>query len=199
MFTGLVEEAGRVEQLKIDGKTARLTVRCASVHEGAKLGDSVAINGCCLTVVAIEGRRLTFEAIPETLDKTNLGSLVQEDRVNLERPVLVGSRLGGHIVQGHIDGVGVVIDIIAEENAIVLWIEAPSELRRYIVKKGSIAVDGVSLTVADVEGSQFSIWTIPHTREITTLGDRILGDRVNLECDLIGKYVESLVGAHAGT
>lgn len=193
MFTGLVEESGTVVAITREGHTARLTVRAPKVHEGAQLGDSVAINGCCLTVVAIEDEQLAFEAVPETLARTNLGELHPGDRVNLERPLAVGARLGGHFVQGHVDGVGTVRAIQPEENAVVIEITVPAALRRYIIEKGSITVDGVSLTVAEVRPESFTVWTIPHTREITTLGERKVGDPVNLECDLLGKYVERLL------
>jgi riboflavin synthase len=197
MFTGLVEESGTVVEITQEGRTARLTVQAPMVHEGTRLGDSVAINGCCLTVVALEGDRLTFEAVPETLARTNLGELRPGDRVNLERPLAVGARLGGHFVQGHIDGVGTILAVQPEENAVVFEIGAPPELRRYIVQKGSVTVDGVSLTVAEVRPESFTVWTIPHTREITTFGHRKVGDRVNLECDLLGKYIERLLAERA--
>lgn len=193
MFTGLVEEMGVVEAIEHGERSARLTVTAPTVHQGANLGDSIAVNGCCLTVVAHAGNRLTFDAIPETLARTNLGALQPGDAVNLERPLAVGARLGGHFVQGHIDGVGQVRTVTPEENAVVLEIEMPPALRRYFVEKGSVTVDGVSLTVAEVRPETFTVWTIPHTREITTLGRRSVGDRVNLECDLLGKYIERLL------
>lgn len=193
MFTGLVEEAGTVIEIVQEGHTARLTVSAPLVHSGAQLGDSIAVNGCCLTVVRIEGDHLTFDAVPETLARTDLGCLKAGEAVNLERPLSVGARLGGHFVQGHIDGVGELLAIIPEENAVVMEIGVPPALRRYIVEKGSIAVDGVSLTVAEVRPASFTIWTIPHTRAVTTLGRRIVGDLVNLECDLLGKYIERLL------
>ena len=193
MFTGLVEESGTVIASEVEGHTARLTVRAPTVHVGAKPGDSIAVNGCCLTVVGSNGDRLTFDAVPETLARTNLGGLKPGDRVNLERPLEVGARLGGHFVQGHIDGVGTVLAVRPEENAVVMEIGVPLPLRRYLVEKGSITVDGVSLTVAEVTPESFTIWTIPHTRAITTLGQRVVGDPVNLECDLLGKYVERLM------
>jgi riboflavin synthase len=198
MFTGLVEESGTVLECTLDGQTARLTISAPLCSVGAQIGDSLAINGCCLTMVAQEGERLTFEAIPETLARTNLGSLRPGDAVNLERPLSVGARLGGHFVQGHIDGVGTVLAVRPEENAVVMEIGAPPELRRYIVTKGSITVDGVSLTVAAVGQESFTVWTIPHTRAVTTLGRRNVGDRVNLECDLLGRYIERLLEERGG-
>jgi riboflavin synthase len=197
MFTGLVEEAGVVTAIEQVGHTATLTVRATIVHEDARLGDSIAINGCCLTVIANRDAHLTFEAVPETMARTNLGELVPGARVNLERSMAAGARLGGHFVQGHIDGVGTVVAITPEENAVVMEISMPPELRRYFVEKGSVAVDGVSLTVARVFGDTFTVWTIPHTRAITNLGDRVVGDHVNLECDLLGKYIERLLEARA--
>ena len=199
MFTGLVEETGRVIEIVHGGRSAQLTVQAPTVHLGARSGDSIAVNGCCLTVIAHEGDWLTFDAIPETLDRTNLGALMAGDRVNLERPLAVGARIGGHFVQGHIDGVGTVKSVTPEDNAVVVEIEVPFALRRYFVEKGSVAVDGVSLTVAAVYETTFTVWTIPHTREITTLGDRQVGDRVNLECDLLGKYIERLMESRLPT
>ncbi len=193
MFTGLVEATGTLLAVTHGERSARLTVQAPVVSEDAKLGDSIAINGCCLTVVAREGERLTFDAVPETLARTNLGALTPGSHVNLERPLAVGARLGGHFVQGHIDGVGIVRDVVPEENAVVIEIEVPAVLRKYFVEKGSVTVDGVSLTVAEVRADSFTVWTIPHTREITTLGLRVPGDRVNLECDLLGKYIERLL------
>lgn len=195
MFTGLVEERGIVVDILHGERSARLTVQAPTVHCDARLGDSIAVNGCCLTVIALWQDQLTFDAVPETLNRTNLGALKPGDFVNLERPLAVGARLGGHFVQGHIDGVGQVHAIVSEENAVVMEIEVPADLRRYFVTKGSVTVDGVSLTVAEVRPETFTVWTIPHTREITTLGQRKIGDYVNLECDLLGKYIERLLEA----
>jgi riboflavin synthase len=195
MFTGLVEETGTVVDITHGERSARLTVQAPAVHQDAHVGDSIAVNGCCLTVIAHVGDHLTFDAVPETLDRTNLGGLAPGARVNLERPLAVGARLGGHFVQGHIDGVGIVHSLMTEENAVVIEIETPPALRRYFVEKGSVTVDGVSLTVAEARSASFTVWTIPHTREITTLGERRVGDRVNLECDLLGKYIERLLEA----
>lgn len=193
MFTGLVEECGSLLRSEIEGKSGRLTVQCELVNQGAKPGDSIAVNGCCLTVIHNNDRELTFDAVPETLSRTNLGSLTAGDPVNLERPLAVGDRLGGHFVQGHIDGVGTVISLQENENAVVIEISVPERLRRYLVEKGSVTVDGVSLTVAEVREASFSVWTIPHTRNITNIGFLKPGDEVNLECDILGKYIESLL------
>ena len=193
MFTGLVEEAGVVTECLVQARTAKITLEAQFVHLDAKLGDSVAVNGCCLTVVEIIGNRLTFDAVPETLARTNLGGLKPGSRVNLERPLQVGSRLGGHFVQGHIDGTGSVISVTPEENAVIVEIGIPAQLRRYFIEKGSITVDGVSLTVAEVRPDSFTFWMIPHTRDVTNLSELRAGDSVNLECDLLGKYMESLL------
>jgi riboflavin synthase len=195
MFTGLVEEAGAAVRCLREARSTRLTVDTTAVHSGLKLGESIAVNGCCLTVVEIDNNRLTFDVIPETLDRTNLGDLKPGDPVNLERPLAVGARLDGHFVQGHIDGVGTITAVTPAENAVIMEIEPPQQLMRYLVEKGSVAVDGVSLTVASVRPKAFTIWTIPHTRKVTTLGRREVGDRVNLECDLLGKYIERLLEA----
>ena len=193
MFTGLVEESGQVVSSETQGETARLTIAAPKTSAGANLGDSVAINGCCLTVVAINGAELAFDAVPETMRRTNLGDLQPGSTVNLERPLLPMARLGGHFVQGHIDGTGMIRAITPDQNAIIFEIEVPAPLRRYMIEKGSIAVDGISLTVASVTPDSFTVWIIPHTREVTTLKYRNVGDRVNLECDLLGKYVERLL------
>ncbi len=193
MFTGLVEEAGVVTECLVESHTAKITLEAQLVHLDAKLGDSVAVNGCCLTIVEILGNRLTFDAVPETLARTNLGGLKPGGRVNLERPLQVGSRLGGHFVQGHIDGKGSVISVTPEENAVIIEIGIPVQLRRYLIEKGSITVDGVSLTVAEVRPDSFTFWMIPHTRDVTILSELQAGDSVNLECDLLGKYMESLL------
>lgn len=195
MFTGLVEEMGTVKEIACEAHSARVILSAPLVHRGARLGDSLAVNGCCLTVVETDGDRLSFDAVPETLNRTNLGELKPGDPVNLERPLAVGARLGGHFVQGHIDGVGEVQALTPEENAVVMEIAAPAPLRRYLVEKGSVTLDGVSLTVASVLPEGFTVWIIPHTRAVTTLGRRAVGDRVNLECDLLGKYIERLLQA----
>jgi riboflavin synthase len=193
MFTGIVEEMGTVVANVMGERSARLTLAAPTVHEGVLIGDSIAINGCCLTVVAIEGDRLVFDAVPETLNRTSLDGLKPGDRVNLERSLAVGARLGGHFVQGHVDGVGTLLSVQPQENAVVMEFSVPPALRRYLIEKGSVTVDGVSLTIAELRPESFTVWTIPHTRAITTLGLRNVGDRVNLEADLLGKYVERLL------
>ena len=193
MFTGLVEEVGMVEACITGERSGSLAVQVVSIHEDTRLGDSIAVNGCCLTVIAQDGDLLTFDVVPETFVRTNLGGLKPGDAVNLERPLAANGRLGGHFVQGHIDGVGAVLAIQPEENAVIMEISVPVGLRRYFVEKGSVTVDGVSLTVAEVRLESFTIWTIPHTRKVTTLGCRRVGEQVNLECDLLGKYIERLL------
>jgi riboflavin synthase len=196
MFTGIVEESGRVAAVQVTPDGARLEIVAPLVAAGARVGDSVAINGVCLTATdVVEGlARLAFDAVPETLSRTNLGALRSGDRVNLERPLAVGDRLGGHIVQGHVDGVGRIAALQPEGNATRVTIAAPETLMRYVVEKGSIAVDGISLTIAGVDGEQFSVAIIPHTWEVTNLSHRRVGDPVNLEVDILAKYVERLMG-----
>ncbi|MBV8295981.1 MAG: riboflavin synthase [Acidimicrobiia bacterium] len=184
MFTGIVEELGRV-----DGRDGgRFTFGATTVLEDLKVGDSVAVNGCCLTVVETGEGWWRADAVDETLRRTNLADLNTGDAVNLERPVRLADRLGGHLVQGHVDGVGRIVSPAPD-----LRIEAPADLLRYVVAKGSITVDGCSLTVVDVFDGGFSVAVIPHTAEVTTLGRKGPGDRVNLEVDLVAKYVERLL------
>lgn len=194
MFTGLVEARGTVYEMWLAEGAARLTVEVPlHLAESARLGDSLAINGCCLTVVGIDGRRLAFDAGAETLTRTNLGELRPGDLVNLERPLAADGRLGGHFVQGHIDGTGAVERIERAGEWITMGFRVPQALARQMVPKGSVAVDGVSLTLVDVEAERFSVALIPHTLEVTTLGTRRPGDRVNIETDILGKYVEKML------
>ncbi len=193
MFTGIVEELGEIISITHGEKSARLSVKCPLVSSDASLGDSIAINGCCLTVIEIGENMLSFDAVPETLRCTNLGDLKPGDLVNLERPMMLNGRLGGHFVQGHIDGVGKIHSVVKEDNALVISIEIEKELQKYLISKGSITVDGISLTVAKLEDYGFSVWIIPHTSHVTTMGRRHPGDRVNIECDMLGKYIERLV------
>ncbi len=199
MFTGIVEEMGTVVTLTHGARSATLTVSSSIIHADARLGDSIAVNGCCLTVVEIADSHLTFEAVPETLARTNLGTLQPGDKINLERSLAVGGRLGGHFVQGHIDGLGEILALTLDDNALIFEISVPEHLRRYCVEKGSVAVDGVSLTIASVLPHGFTLWTIPHTRAVTTLGIREAGDSVNIECDLLGKYIERLIAERPRT
>ncbi len=189
MFTGLVREVGTVVSMD-DG---RLTLAASSTAAGAQLGDSIAIDGVCLTVVACVGATLGFDAVPETLARTTLGNLNHGSRVNLEPALRAGEALGGHYVQGHVDGVGSVRSVKPEGEGKRMGFDAPAELLRYIVAKGSIAVSGISLTVAAVDDAGFEVALIPHTLAATTLGGLVAGDRVNLETDVLAKYVEKLL------
>lgn len=190
MFTGLVEVRGTIEELQQRGPGVRLLIRAGVVSEGAMLGDSIAVNGCCLTVVEIASDWLAFDAGTETLSRTNLGRLVAGSFVNLERSLRVGDRLGGHYVTGHIDATGALDERIDEGEWSKFWFRVPAALTRQMVSKGSIAIDGVSLTLVDVEAERFSVALIPHTLSVTTLGALQIGDPVNLETDLLAKYVE---------
>jgi riboflavin synthase len=190
MFTGIVEELGVVREVG----PARLAVSCRTVTEDSAIGASVAVNGTCLTVVERSEAHLAFDLSEETLRRTGLSRLAEGDPVNLERPLSLSSRLGGHLVQGHVDGVGEVVRIEADgDRGARLTVRSPAEVRRYLVEKGSVCVDGVSLTVAELDGDAFSVALIPHTLNVTTLGSARPGDPVNLEVDVIAKYVESLL------
>ena len=194
MFTGLIEGQGSVKAINPQSGTMRLTIDFPSeVFAGLAIGDSVAINGCCLTVVELSDSAAAFEAGAETLSKTNLGRLIVGHRVNLERALRADARLGGHIVQGHVDGVGEVDAIERDGDWVTMWFRLPTELLRYMVKKGSVAVDGISLTVVHVDEHRFSVALIPHTLDVTTLGQRGVGDTINIETDILAKYVERLV------
>ena len=197
MFTGIVEETGSVTGVRPTAAGIRLTVRCRVVARGLKLGDSVAVNGCCLTAVrqTKSGRDtlLRFDLLRETWERTNLQFAAVGSLVNLERSLAVGGRMGGHFVTGHVDGVGRITRWERSGADHVLDIAAPAAVRRYVVSKGSLAVDGISLTVAGVTKAGFRIWIIPHTLAVTALRERKVGDAVNLEADLLGKYVEQFV------
>ncbi|MDR3589791.1 MAG: riboflavin synthase [Negativicutes bacterium] len=193
MFTGLVEELGKVKTVVKGAMSVRLTVSARTILGDVKLGDSIAVNGTCLTVVDYSDSWFTADVMPETVDRTALAGLKAGDSVNLERTLRVGDRLGGHIVNGHVDGVGTIRSKQQRDNAIVFRIEASAEVLRYIVKKGSVAIDGISLTVVDTGPDWFTVSLIPHTASVTTLGTKGPGDPVNLENDIIGKYVEKLM------
>jgi riboflavin synthase len=193
MFTGIVEELGTVAGVEDQGDALRLTVRATTALEGTALGDSISVNGCCLTVATTERDTWTADVMQQTLDMTSLAGVAPGDRVNLERAVTAGTRLGGHLVQGHVDGVGVVVRRQPSEHWEVVEISLPAELARYVVPKGSITVDGVSLTVVDVGPESFTVSLIPETLARTTLGTRGPGDRVNLETDVIARHVEKLL------
>ncbi len=193
MFTGIVEEIGEVRR----AAAGRLFIGARRVLEGTEIGDSIAVSGVCLTVTSLEAAGFAADVMPETLRRSSLGALRPGSRVNLERALTLAGRLGGHIVSGHIDGTGRVASVREEENARVLSIEAPPALTRYVVVRGSVALDGVSLTVTATGDTSFSVSLVPHTRQATTLDERRAGDVVNVETDLIGKYVEKLLGAPA--
>ena len=190
MFTGIVQEVGEVEAVEAAPNGARIVVRMPQLAPEVAMGDSVAVAGTCLTAVELGAERIAFEAMGETLAKTTTGALAPGSRVNLEPALRPTDRMGGHVVQGHVDAVGEVVGVRMDGIARVVEIAAPPEVARYVVQKGSIAVDGVSLTVAAVTERGFEIWLIPHTCEVTTLGGAVPGDRVNLEADIYAKYVE---------
>lgn len=196
MFTGIVEEVGRLRELRRDGGSAVLDIACSVVTSDARLGDSISVNGVCLTVTSLpEQGGFTADVMGETLTRTSLGALSQDAAVNLERALAVGGRLGGHLVQGHVDGVGTVEAVEPQEHWTVLRVAVPADLRRYVVEKGSITVDGTSLTVMEVGAAHFAVGLIPHTMEATSLRDRRPGDPVNLEVDVIAKYVEQMLSS----
>lgn len=192
MFTGLVQALGTILNIVDEPPGKRLVVRQAAELGAVRLGDSIAINGCCLTLVNVSTDAWSFEAGPETLRCTNLGDLRIGRAVNLERSLAVGDPLGGHFVTGHVDAVGTVARRHEEGGWTTIWFDYPRQLARQLASKGSIAVDGVSLTLVDVEPEQFSVALIPHTLKVTTLGQRQIGDRVNIETDLLAKYVQRL-------
>lgn len=198
MFTGLVEEVGEVKEIKRSSKGALLTVKCRTVLEGTKVGDSISVNGVCLTVTEISGESLSFFVSNETLKRSNLGELRQKQFANLERALRVGDRLGGHIVQGHVDTVTKVTGIKREGESFIFSFKLPKEYSHLIVEKGSIAIDGISLTVARLNPDSFSVAVIPHTYENTNLRWKKPGNTVNLEFDLIGKYVERMLRSAPG-
>jgi riboflavin synthase len=192
MFTGIVVERGVVAE-----PPPRLRLRAPAVAADAAVGDSVAVDGCCLTVTEIDGAVLAFDAVPETLRRTNLRRLQPGDEVNLEPALRAGDRMGGHVVQGHVDAVGSLRDVAAEADAVNMTFAAPEEVLRYVIEKGSITVNGVSLTVTGFDDAGFSVSVIPHTRQVTNLGGLAPGDPVNLEADLFGKYVERMQAGRA--
>lgn len=195
MFTGIVEEVGRVQSIRREPANAVLTIAASKVLEDVHLGDSIAVCGVCLTVTSFTSNAFTADVMHETLNRSSLGTLKPGSPVNLERAMPANGRFGGHIVSGHIDGMGRITRIRPDGNAVWYTVSASPSLLRYIVEKGSIAIDGISLTVAQVTGRDFSVSIIPHTQGQTTLSARRVGDTVNLETDCIGKYVEKLLGS----
>lgn len=194
MFTGIIEEIGLVERVTKGAKSAKLRIRADAVLKGTRVGDSICTSGVCLTVTKLEGSCFEADVMAETMRRSKLGSLAPGSRVNLERAMQLYGRFGGHMVSGHIDGIGRLISVVREDNAVWLNVSAEDSLLRYVVEKGSVAIDGVSLTVAAVESSGFKVSVIPHTGRETTLLQQRAGDTVNLECDIIGKYAERLLG-----
>ncbi len=199
MFTGIVEELGTVAAVEDQGDAVRLSVRAATVLQDVRLGDSIAVNGCCLTVAAVSGDVWTADVMQETLDKTSLRGVRAGDRVNLERAATLATRLGGHLVQGHVDATGEILSRTPSEHWELVAVSLPEKLAPYLVDKGSVTVDGVSLTVVEAHDDHFTISLIPETLARTTLGSRAPGERVNLEVDVIAKHVAKLVAAYTGT
>jgi riboflavin synthase len=197
MFTGIIESLASVASIDERPPGRHLLIRAGRLVADARVGDSIAVNGCCLTVVSAQDDTLAFDAGPETLSRTNLGELKPGGQVNLERSLRMSDRLGGHFVTGHVDGTGTLLARRDEADWATLWFSFPSELRRQLVSKGSIAVDGVSLTLVDVESDRFSVALIPHTLAHTTLGKLAIGGRVNLETDLLAKYVQQQMGGRS--
>ncbi len=193
MFTGIIEEIGTVKNIQRNGSNSFIVIEAKKVLEDGHLGDSIAVNGVCLTVTKADGSIFQADVMNETLSRSSLGELRQGSKVNLERAMAANGRFGGHIVSGHIDGTGVITDIINDGIAVWYTISADAHIMRYIVEKGSIAIDGISLTVAKVTASDFSVSVIPHTAEMTILSTKTKGQTVNLENDIIGKYVEKLM------
>ena len=193
MFTGIVEETGTLRSLSRGQKSCVIRIQCSTVLEDTKIGDSIAVNGICLTVTDMDSGGFAADVMNETLSRSSLGQTRPGDPVNLERAMAANGRFGGHIVSGHIDGTGVIRDIRSDDNAVWYTVEAPPEILRYVVEKGSIAIDGISLTVARVDDRYFQVSVIPHTRAVTALSSRRVGSPVNLENDIVGKYVEKLM------
>ena len=193
MFTGIVEEIGKVTSISKGTKSARLTISADLILEDLKIGDSVAVNGICLTVVELKGKKFIADAMNETLRRSTLGGMQIGNKVNLERALAAQGRFGGHIVSGHIDGIGTIIKMKKDDIAVWYTIAVSPKLMHYIIEKGSVAVDGISLTVAATDESHFEISVIPHTREATILCEKHIGSRVNVENDLVGKYIEKFL------
>ena len=199
MFTGIIEELGVVKSIRSQSGGMRLSISAKIVLDGMKIGDSIAVSGACLTVVEFSSSVFSSDVSRETVDKTILGRIRVGDRVNLERPMRLSDRLGGHLVAGHVDGVGVIRGILKKGDSSIWTFDAPTEVMRYLIYKGSITIDGISLTVNEVQGNKFTVTIIPHTSKVTTLGFKKVGDFVNLESDLIGKYVEKFLEDKRGT
>ena len=199
MFTGIIEELGVVNTIIRGSKSMMLSIACKKIIDDVNIGESIAVDGVCLTVTKKEGSCFFVDVMPETMGATGINKLKVAGKVNIERALKLSDRLGGHIVSGHIDGTGKIIERRKEENALWITIEASSEILKYIITKGSVAIDGISLTVAEVNTQFFNVSLIPHTKMITTLGFKKVGDTVNIECDLIGKYVEKILNQDSVT
>ncbi len=193
MFTGIIEEMGSVKKIIYGSSSIKLSIECSTVIEGTVKGDSIAVNGICLTVTELGKNWFMADVMPETMRKTGLEKLKPGGKVNLERALRLADRLGGHIVSGHIDGTGTITGLKKEDNAVLITITAPEQIMKYIVPKGSVALDGTSLTIAELTTDTFTVSLIPLTRGFTILGFKSIGDRVNIECDIIGKYVEKMI------
>ena len=198
MFTGLIEEVGRIASISKRGKTVDITVDASKILDDVKLGDSIAVNGVCLTVTAFSGSRFTVQAVTETLRRTTLGAAKSGDPANLERSLKVGDRMGGHIVQGHVDGVGTIVSVRGDSDNIDIGIAPDPAIERYIAEKGSITIDGISLTVTYSRKGEFGVTIIAHTLEETTLSAARSGKKVNLEIDVIARYIENLMSSGGG-
>ncbi|MEA3424540.1 MAG: riboflavin synthase [Bacillota bacterium] len=190
MFTGLIEEIGEVDKVAKGAKSAQITIKSKKVLEDIKLGDSISTNGVCLTVVKFDKNSFVVDVMPETMRRSNLRNVKSGSKVNLERAMKLGDRLGGHIVSGHVDGIGIIKSIDEEDNATWVAIEASSDVMKYMIDKGSATIDGISLTIAEVEDKVFKVSIIPTTKGETTLLDKHIGDELNIECDVVGKYIE---------
>jgi len=193
MFTGIIEELGTVKGVRRQSDGMRLSVTAKLVMDGMKTGDSIAVNGVCLTVTEFDNISFTADVSGETVKRSNLGKHRAGDKVNLERPMKLSDRLGGHLVAGHVDGIGVVRGVERKGGMLLFTFEVPTEVQQYLIQKGSIAIDGISLTVNEVKGNRYTVTVIPHTADMTTLGFKKTGDMVNLEADMIGKYVERFI------
>jgi len=193
MFTGIIEELGSVISSGLTGSSGELQIGASLILEDCKLGDSIAVNGVCLTVTRIAGQKMAFDVSAETLRRSNLGALKRGDRVNLERALAADGRFGGHMVSGHIDGTGTLNHRCREGNAVIFTFNTAPAVTRYLIEKGSIAIDGISLTITALNGNNFSVAVIPHSLQHTTLGHKEIGATVNLENDLVAKYIEKLL------
>lgn len=198
MFSGIVEDLRRVKKVDAKKEFSRISIDLGLLIKGTKIGDSISVNGACLTIVEIEKSLATFDIMLETLNKTNLGDLKIGDKVNIERSLKMGERLDGHFVLGHVDGQGIIEKKVQDEDNCVIWVSLPNKLKYGLIPKGSIGVDGISLTIADIKGNKFAIALIPHTLKITTLGIKGVGDKVNIEIDYLGKWIKKIIEEKEG-